>query len=196
MATLYYQGHGSYRITATDGTVIYIDPFAGDGYDLPADLILVTHQHRDHNHIELPAKKPDCRIITNKEALAGGRHNAFTEHGIKIESVEAKNLMHSPKKCVGYIITVDGIQIYAAGDTSKTKQMDDFSERHFDYALFPCDGLANMSLKEATRCAILIGAKHNIPIHIKPGRLFDRARAEKWDVPNRLIVEPGQEITL
>ena len=196
MAKLYYQGHASYRITADNGTVIYVDPYAGGGYDLPADIILVTHQHHDHNKIDLPAKKPNCRIITNKDALDGGQHNAFTEQDIRIESVEAKNLMHSPKKCVGYIITVDNIQIYAAGDTCQTKQMDSFAARHLDYALFPCDGIANMSLKEATRCAELIGAKHNIPIHIKPGRLFDRARAEKWNAPNRLILEPGQEITL
>jgi len=196
MAKLYYQGHSSYRITANDGNVIYVDPSMGDGYDFPADIILVTHQHHDHNRIELPAKKNNTRIITNIEALAGGQHNSFTEFGIKIESVEAKNLIHNPKKCVGYIITVDGIQIYAAGDTSITKQMASFAERHFDYALLPCDGIVNMSLKEAARCATLIGAKHNIPIHLKPGKLFDRARAEKWTAPNRLIVEHGEEITL
>jgi 3-oxoacyl-[acyl-carrier protein] reductase len=40
------------------------------------------------------------------------------------------------------------------------------------------------------------GAKHNIPIHLKPGALFDRKKADKWDAPNKLIVEPGQEIEL
>jgi len=196
MATLYYQGHSSFRITANDGTVMYIDPFAGNGYELPADIILVTHAHHDHNHIELPAKKPDCRVITNKDALEGGRHNSFTERGFEIESVEAKNLMHNPKKCVGYIIMVDGVRIYAAGDTSQTKQMESFAQRHLDYAMFPLDGIANMSLKQATRCAALMGAKHNIPVHLKPGKLFDRARAEKWTVPNRLIIAPGEEIVL
>jgi len=48
MATMYYQGHGSYRFTLGDGRVVYVDPFAGDGYDVPADLILVTHGHGDH----------------------------------------------------------------------------------------------------------------------------------------------------
>jgi rhodanese-related sulfurtransferase len=69
MPKLFYQGHGSYRITAGDGTVIYIDPYAGDGYDVPADIILVTHQHGDHNQVQLCAQKPDCRIITNAEAF-------------------------------------------------------------------------------------------------------------------------------
>ena len=31
MAKLLYQGHGSYRITADDGRVLYVDPYAGEG---------------------------------------------------------------------------------------------------------------------------------------------------------------------
>ena len=50
--------------------------------------------------------------------------------------------------------------------------------------------------KEAAECARLIGAKHNIIVHLKPGALFDRKKAEKWGAPNKLIIEPGQEIDL
>ena len=196
MAKLYYQGHGSYRITADDGRVMYIDPFAGDGYDLPADIILVTHQHPDHNKIELVTQKPDCRIISNEEALAGGKHNSFDLDGILVEAVEAKNMAHNPKECVGYIITVDGIKIYASGDTSKTEQMQSFAQRELDYALFPLDGFFNMGLKEGAEYARIVAAKHNIPIHLKPGGLFDRQKADKWDAPNKLIIEPGEEIKL
>ena len=65
-----------------------------------------------------------------------------------------------------------------------------------DYALYPIDGIYNMDAAEAARCAALVGAKHNIPIHMKPQALFDRAMAEAFDTPNRLIVEPGETITL
>ncbi|MDR0818406.1 MAG: MBL fold metallo-hydrolase [Oscillospiraceae bacterium] len=196
MAKLFYQGHGSYRITAADGRVIYIDPYIGEGYDLPADIVLVTHQHSDHNRVQLITQKPDCRVITNAEALEGGSRRTFSLDGITVEAVEAKNMMHNPKQCVGYIITVDGIQVYASGDTSKTEQMATFADRALDYALFPCDGKFNMNLKEAAKCAELIGAKRNIPIHLKPGALFDRTMAEKWTAPNKLIIEPGEEIEL
>ena len=54
-----------------------------------------------------------------------------------------------------------------------------------------------MGLEEAAECARLIGAKHNIPIHMNPLKLFDKKKAaEKWDAPDKLIVEPGQEIEL
>jgi L-ascorbate metabolism protein UlaG (beta-lactamase superfamily) len=196
MSKLYYQGHGSYRFTTNDGRIIYFDPFAGDGYDLPADLILVTHDHGDHNQVQLVTQKPDCHVITHEDTLLGGKHNRFEIDGITIEAVEAKNLMHNPKHCVGYILAFDGLKIYCSGDTSKTEQMSGFAVRELDYAIFCGDGKFNMGLKEAAECARLIGAKHNIIVHLKPGALFDRAKAEKWDAPNKLIIEPDEEITL
>ena len=42
---LLYMGQASIRITTEEGRIIYIDPYAGDSYDLAADLILVTHEH-------------------------------------------------------------------------------------------------------------------------------------------------------
>ena len=194
--TLLYQGHGSFRITAADGRVIYVDPFVGDGYDKPADVLLVSHQHDDHNKTELVTQKPDCTVITNVEALAGAKHNTFDIDGIVVEAVEASNVNHDPSQCVGFIITVDGITIYASSDTSKTESMASFAERKLDYALFPIDGFYNMDIDEAIECARLIGARVNIPIHMKPGMLFDRERAEAFEAPGKLVVAAGEEIVL
>lgn len=198
MPKLLYQGHGSFRLTAKDGRIIYVDPFAGEGYDKAADLILVTHGHGDHTKTGLCAKKPNCQIITHKEALAGGRHNCFNIGGIKIQAVEAGNKNHDPKECVGYLITLDDVKIYASGDTSKTQEMKTFAVLKLDYALFCGDGVYNMDLAEAAECATLVKAKHNIIIHTLPSTagLFDRAKAESWNAPNKLIIEPKQEIKL
>ena len=195
MPKLLFQGHGSMRLTADDGRVIYIDPYKGKGYDLPADIILVTHQHSDHNKVKRCSQKPNCRIITNTEALANGIHNSFNIGGITINAVEASNKMHDPKLCVGYIITIDGVKLYASGDTSKTLQMESFAALNIDYALFPGDGLFNMGLEEAAECARIVGAKHNILIHLKPGESY-RKKGEKWNAPNKLIMEQGEEIEL
>jgi len=155
VAKLLYQGHGSYRITARDGRVLYVDPYAGEGYDVPADVVLVTHGHYDHNKVELVTKREGCRVITFKEALAGGVHNSFLVGDIEVEATEARNLLHSSKSCVGFIITVDGVRLYGSGDTSKTKQMEGLVKRELDYALFCGDGKFNMGLKEAAECARL-----------------------------------------
>ena len=124
MAELYYQGHGSFRIRTDAGKVIYVDPYAGDGYDLPADLILVTHQHGDHNQIQLVTNRSEnCRIFTNEEALVNGNYRVLGLRWVTVTPVRAENAHHDPDMCVGYVISVDGKKIYAAGDTSKYPQM-------------------------------------------------------------------------
>ena len=196
MARLLYQGHGSYRIISKDNVVIYFDPYVGEGYDVPADIILVTHQHGDHNQVKLVTKKSSCTIIQEADALKDGRYQSFDLMGVHIQAVPAYNRNHSKDKSVGYIITVDGVTIYGSGDTSTTKEMDEMADLKLDYALLPIDGIYNMDAEEATACADLIGAKHSIPIHMKPGELFDRKIAEKFTAKNRIIVEAGEEIEL
>ena len=164
-ARLLYMGQASLRIITVEGKVIYIDPFAGNGYEIPADLILVTHDHYDHNQVQLITKRnTDCKIITWKEAMHFGKHKTFDLGYVKVEAVEAgNNLNHSIKKCVGFILTLsDGITVYISGDTSTTKQMATLVDRHLDYAFFCCDGQYNMDIDEAVRCADLIKAKHSI----------------------------------
>jgi len=196
MARLLYQGHGSFRVTAKDDTVMYIDPYAGEGYDVPADIVLITHQHSDHNQIDLITQNPDCSVISNVEALAGGTHNSFTLGVIDVEAVEAQNQNHPIDQCVGYIVSVDGLNLYFSGDTSMTDQMTTFSDKQLDYAFLCTDGFYNMGLEEDAECSVLIGAKHNVPVHLKPGALFDRELAEQFNGPNRLIIAAGEEVEL
>ena len=197
--TLLYQGHGSLRIVTGEGKVIYIDPYAGEGYDLPADLILITHGHQDHTAVNLiKSRNEDCQIITWKEALVKGEYKTFDLGYAVVEAVQAgNNKNHSIRECVGWLITFpDGITLYATGDTSTTDQMKELAGRNIDYAFFVCDGIYNMDMKEAIACANLVKAKHSIPYHMAPGKLFDQKKAEQFDVPGRLIVPAGEEITL
>ena len=195
MAKLLFQGHGSYRITADD-RVIYVDPYAGEGYVPLADIILVTHEHNDHNRVDIVPKKETCRIIRSSDALVKGVYKSFDVDGINIAAVPAYNSNHNRKKCVGYIITVGGIKIYAAGDTSITDAMSDFPALKIDYALLPIDGIYNMDPFEASFAAGVIGANHVIPIHMKPGALFDEEMANKFTAGNRLIMKANEEIDL
>ncbi len=196
---LLYQGHGSLRIVTGEGKVIYVDPYAGEGYDLPADLILVTHSHSDHNAVNLIKNRNEgCRTITYKDALVNGEYKTYDLGFATIEAVQAgNNRNHNIRECVGWVITLSGdISVYATGDTSTTEQMAELAGRHIDYAFFVCDGRYNMDMDEAIACAKLVSAKHSIPYHMAPGKLFDQQRAELFDVPNRLILPAGQEIEL
>ena len=197
--TLLYMGHASIRIVTGESKVIYIDPYVGDAYDLPADLILVTHDHYDHNALDLVSNRSDdCTVITQKEALADGN---FDLGYVDVEAVEAgNNKNHSINECVGYVLTFsNGKKVYVSGDTSTTDQMAQLADENIDYAFFCCDGVYNMDLDEAAKCAELVQAKHNIPYHIVEAENpehFDKARAEQFAAPNKMILEPGDEITV
>ena len=129
---LLYQGHGSLRIITAEGKVIYIDPYAGDGYDLPADLILITHGHSDHTNTKLIKKQNrGCEKITWKEGLVKGEYKTFDLGFATVEAVQAgNNKNHDINICVGWLVTLaDGISVYASGDTSTTDQMAALADR-------------------------------------------------------------------
>lgn len=196
---LLYQGHGSLRIETADGKVIYVDPYAGEGYDLQADLILVSHGHSDHNAIDLiKTRSKDCQVIYNTDALVDGEYKKFDLGYAVVEAVQAgNNRNHDINKCVGWLITLPGdITVYATGDTSTTDQMAELAERDIHYAFFVCDGVYNMDMEEAIACAKLVKARNSIPYHMQPGSLFDKERAEQFDVPGKLIIPAGEEIVL
>ena len=199
---LLYMGHSSLRILTAEDKVIYIDPYAGEGYELPADLILVTHDHFDHNAVNrIENRSEDCTVITSSEALEDGAYQVFELPYVTVEAVEAGyNRFHDVRKCVGYVLTFsNGISLYVSGDTSTTVQMEELAERKLDYAFFCCDGVYNMGLEEAAKCAETVGARHSIPYHVTStdsGKIFDSDRAERFDAPGRLILSPGEELEL
>lgn len=196
-----YMGQGTARITTEDNKVVYIDPYSGDDYSAPADLILETHDHFDHSQLDLVANRNQgCQIITEKEALVNGEHKTFEFPFVKVISVEAGyNKNHDVNKCVGYVLEFkNGIKVYFSGDTSTTKQMSEMSSMNIDYAFYCTDGKYNMGNEEAAECAKLVNAKHNIPYHNDPGEgsHYNRRLAEEWTAPNKLIVDLNEEIAL
>ncbi len=194
-------GHSSVKIKMTDERVIYIDPYYCEqinSYDEPADVILVTHEHGDHNQIHLVNQKDKCTTITEKEAIVDGEYQKIDIDGLTVEAVPAENSNHDINSCVGYVLTFDGVTLYHAGDTSSLRQTSDMlSGRQIDYALYPIDGEYNMDAKEATEFGNSIGAKHNIPMHIDCNtKIYDEQKAKTFTPQGALYVSYGETIEL
>lgn len=206
MAKMLYQGHGSYRFVLEDGTVVYVDPFVGEGYDLPADLIVVTHEHFDHNQVQKMPHADGCVIVRAADVHpTPGEYLTCESHGVRMTAVQACNKNHPVDECVGFVLELDGVTFYASGDTSMTDDMRSgkLADMGIDYAVFPGDGFYNMDVAEASECAKLVAARHSIPVHLVPmsdpndaSQLFSRERAEAFQGPGRIIVEPGETLGL
>ncbi len=208
MTTLLYLGHGSLRLATGAGKTIYVDPFmsprgqgSSEGYDVPADLVLVTHQHYDHTAIDKMPHAAGCEVWQNGDAHPSADAyvtRTFLDGEVEVEAVEAYNHHHRKDECVGYVVRVDGLVLYFAGDTGKTEQMKQLAGYGIDYAFLPCDGIYTMTPEEAAECAGIICAKHNVPVHMKPVEPYgeDYARRFAASAPNALLVRPGVPTTL
>jgi L-ascorbate metabolism protein UlaG (beta-lactamase superfamily) len=136
-------GHGTLMFTF-DKKIIHVDPFTqlADYTKLPkADMILLTHHHRDHldqNALELLRTEKTLVVLTEACAkqVRGGlvMHNGDvkTIGGLKIEAVPAYNIVHMRSQGVpfhpkgvgnGYIITFGDKRVYIAGDTENIPEM-------------------------------------------------------------------------
>ncbi len=198
MATLYYLGHATFRIKTNEGKVIYIDPFGGQPYmySLPADLVLITHEHYDHNELKLVPLKTGAKVIRSINALNNGSYKEFDINGIQIKAAPAYNSHHVKDECVGYIVSFDGLKLYHAGDTDFIPEMRDLNKENIDYALLPCDGFYTMPVDEFDKAIEAINPRFAIPMHTHVGVDFDEDVVKGINTPKKLVIRPGEEIAI
>ena len=172
--------HSSIRISKNK--VIYIDPFKIDKNYNDADIVFITHDHFDHYSEEDIDKviNENTTIIIPEELLTkilrkGINKNAvitvesnkeYMVQGIKFETIPAYNTNKTfhPKEndWVGYIITLDGIRYYIAGDTDITEEN---RKVKCDVAFVPVGGTYTMNYSEAAELVNIIKPKIAVPIH-------------------------------
>ena len=172
--------HSSIRINKEK--TIYIDPFKIDKNYNDADIVFITHDHYDHYSEEDIDKviNENTTIIIPEELLTnllrkGINKNAiitvepnekYMVQGIKFETIPAYNTnkIFHPKEngWVGYIITLDDIRYYIAGDTDITEEN---RRVKYDVAFVPVGGTYTMDFKEAAQLINEIQPKIAVPIH-------------------------------
>ncbi|MCR5407537.1 MAG: MBL fold metallo-hydrolase [Bacteroidales bacterium] len=177
--------HGSLAISYK-GQSIQIDPVGGYGKptdyaaEFPkADLILVTHEHGDHFDKEAIAalsKEGVTKLVTNArcaEMLGYGSVMANGDKmelkGITIEAVPAYNYsegrtqFHPKGRDNGFVLTLDGLRIYIAGDTEDISEMAELKD--IDIAFLPVNQPYTMTVDQCVNAAKVIAPKVLIPYH-------------------------------
>ncbi|HYA42264.1 MAG TPA: MBL fold metallo-hydrolase [Syntrophobacteraceae bacterium] len=170
---IHWLGHDAIRIDGT--TVVAVDPFRISSTK-PADLILITHDHYDHNSPEDVAKirKKDSVIVANTvtaaqlkgeiKVVAPG--DKLSVKGVEIEVGPAYNTNKNfhPKSAghLSFVFTLDGVRYYHAGDTDLIPEM---KRIEVDIAFLPVSGTYVMTAEEAVQAARTISTKIAIPMH-------------------------------
>ena len=201
-AELSYFGRASVKIKTVSGFVIYIDPYSPGDYHEPADLVLVTHGHGDHNKVSLITKKPGTIVAAPAGAVPGSgvrvvaEGEDFSVGPVRVHVMPAANKNHDRKSNRGYMISFDGLTIYHAGDTSFLPEMTGYVQYGISYALLPCDGFYNMGAEEASRCAEAMQAKRVLPIHSSKDTPFNQENAAAVRGREVIVLRPGEILGL
>lgn len=167
--------HSSIKICK--GKTIYVDPFKIEKDKHDADVILITHDHYDHYSPEDIEKiiKEETIIVAPitvkalskmKDVVLVEPNNIYEVNGIKIETIPSYNInkQFHPKEngWVGYIIEINGVRYYIAGDTDITPEN---KQVKCDVAFIPIGGTYTMNYKEGAELANIINPKIAVPTH-------------------------------
>ena len=164
------------------GEVIYFDPFKIEKNYNDADAIFITHDHYDHyseEDIDKVVKKGTI-IVAPEDLLTKLLKKGFerdnmvlvtpnqkyTVKGIEFQTIPAYNVnkQFHPKanEWVGYVLKIEGITYYIAGDTDITEEN---KKVKCDVAFVPVGGTFTMDYKEAAELINEIKPKIAVPTH-------------------------------
>jgi L-ascorbate metabolism protein UlaG (beta-lactamase superfamily) len=180
--------HDTFQIIAGH-KIIYLDPYELEPNQIkPADYVFITHQHYDHLSLEdllkivsdktvllaggLVKEQELAKLgVKNWQAVLPGEYFEFDD--LKVATVPAYNLNkwrspgvpYHPKEDghVGYVMEIEGVRIYHAGDTDNIPEMSRLKE--IDLALLPVSGTYVMTWQEAAQACAIIKPKVAIPMH-------------------------------
>jgi len=173
-------GHAAFLIVAPDGTRILTDPFDPKvpygGRGVEADIITISHEHFDHNHVGMASGRPKCFHGLAEE----GARWADIDETCGAVSLETVPTFHDDSegsergKNAVFIIEVDGTRIVHLGDLGHP--LDDGAVRRLgrvDVLLVPVGGFYTIGAGVARSIVNRLKPAIVIPMHYKTPEIAD-----------------------
>jgi len=164
-----WHGHSCFEIT--DGTTLITDPHDGKSIGIPApnvegDIILVSHDHYDHNSVK-SVEKEGSKIITDD------RKRNISNIEIKgIKSFHDENQGEKRGESIIYKFIIDGVTFCHLGDLGHELDEDAVHRiGNIDILFVPVGGTFTIDAKRAWNVINSIKPKITIPMHYKIGGL-------------------------
>ena len=221
-----YYGQSCFLLEAA-GKRILFDPFISpnplakgvDMGEIQADYIFVSHGHGDHvaDLIAL-AKQTNATVVAIPEIIAWVEQQGVTNlHAMNFGkftfdfgNVRMVSALHSSSlpdgsyagNPAGFVLELDGKQIYFAGDTGLTVEMKILADLYkLDYAILPIGGNYTMDVEDALIATKYFNCDQVIGIHYNtfPVIEIDTEEAkDKFKRENKALLLPkiGETITL
>ena len=172
------------------GRTLHVDPVGAYGKptdyaaEFPkADFIVVTHEHGDHYDpaaIAALTEEASTKIVTNArvaqlmppspvDVIVMANGDALESPGCVLEAVPAYNYtegrtqFHPKGRDNGFVLTLDGLRIYVAGDTEDIPEMSALQD--IDVAFLPVNQPYTMTLEQCLHAARIIAPRVLIPYH-------------------------------
>ncbi len=172
--TILWHGQSCFQIIArrekNNQVLIVIDPFSEEiGLRVPkmeADILLVTHQHRDYNNIKAVSGSPFL--------IEGPGEYEIKE--VTLQGIPAwhDNLLGKERGVnTIYTIEVEGMRLCHLGDLGQKELTADQLEKigEVDILMIPVGGIYTISSKEAPKIMAQIEPKIIIPMHYQIPKL-------------------------
>ena len=169
---IYWGGQALFRIKGKNATVI-IDPFDPDftglklPKDLAADVVLSTHDHKDHNNTGVAVSiagdnKPMVFKQPGEYEVAGAVITGIiSNHDDKEGAERGKNII--------FHLMIDGLNIVHLGDLGQSKLTEEQITQigGVDILLIPVGSVYTIDSKAATNIVAQLEPKIIIPMHFK-----------------------------
>lgn len=159
-------------IKITGNKIIYFDPYQIKEELHDADYIFITHDHYDHYDIDSinKIKNDNTKFIIPEvidiDGLKVLPNKEYKIDDIYFKTIPSYNIDKSfhpkAKNYVGYIINIENVTYYIAGDTDITEEN---KKVKCDIALVPIGGTYTMDYKEAANLINEIKPTLAIPTH-------------------------------